>query len=228
MNQELIRELQDDIRREKYEKIWRSFGRAMVWVSAAVVVATIVTVVWQNHTRSRAMEKTSEFIRGIDRLMLEDYKGAIVIFEGIAKDTKSNYYGPAMLRIAQAKLGLSDKEGALAAYEEAADKDEVFGQLARMALPAKNGDVMKPQGASPFYFSLSELRAWKLLEAGEKDVAVAQFLALYEDNKTPFSMRMRVTEALQHLAPQRLHETDQVLKQKAAGGEVKNDATEAE
>lgn len=210
---EMLRELEDDIRRARYEKLWHSFGKLMVWASVAVVLGTIVVVVWQNHERNEAMVKTTELIRGIDRLQLEDYKGAISVFSPLAQDKSSAHYGLAMLRIAQAKRGLSDIEGANAAYAELADKDPVFGGLASLMLPPKGDDVEKPRKGTPFYLARSEMRGWKLLSIGKTDNAVAQFLALYQDKDAPFSLRLRMTEALQHLAPARLAEVDEHLKQ---------------
>lgn len=221
---ELIRELEDDIRREKFDKLWHSFGKLMVWVSLGVIGVTIAVVIWQNHRQGKSMEKTTEFIRGIDRLQIEDYKGAIPVFEALAKDEGSSYYGLAMLRVAQAKQGLSDHEGALAAYKALAGKDKVFGQLASLMLPPQDGDVVKPNRKSPFYFTQSEMRAWQLLKIGKRDNAVAQFLALYQDKDCPFSMRLRVTEALQHLAPQRLMDADERLKQQNGAAQPQPEA----
>jgi hypothetical protein len=212
---ELFKELQDDIRRERYDKLWHSFGRVMVVVSLVVIAATIATVIWQNHVQSKAMEKTSEFIKGIDRLNIEDYKGAVPVFDKLASDTSSSYYGLAMLRKAQAQNALSDHENAYKTYHELAEHDPVFGALARMMLPPVAGDVPKPMAKSVFFYAQSEMRGWRLLEAGKKDNAIAQFMALYRDKKTPSSMRGRVTEALQYLAPERLQEDTSEGKEKS-------------
>ncbi|NBO19192.1 MAG: hypothetical protein EBV03_08230 [Proteobacteria bacterium] len=216
---ELLRELEDDIRRERFDKLWHSFGKMMVWVSLGVIIVTIAVVIIQNHRQNAAMEKTTDFIRGIDRLQIEDFKGAIPVFEGLAQDESSPYYGLAMLRIAQAKQGLSDQAGAQKAYETLAEKDPVFGALASLMLPPQGGDVVKPDRKSPFYFTLAEMRGWQLLKIGKRDNAIAQFLALYQDKECPFSMRLRITEALQHLAPQRLMDVDELLKKQNAAAQ---------
>jgi hypothetical protein len=200
---ELLREIEEDIRRERFDRLWHSFGKLMVGVSVAIILVTICVVVIQGHKQTKAMEKTSQFIKGIDRINIEDYKGAIPVFAELAGEPGSSYYGLAMLRKAQAHNGLSDHEEARKTYKALADNDPVFGALARLAL---GGDTaaQEPAPGSPFYHTQSESKAWSLLQQGKKDEAVAQFLALYNDPLAPYTMRERVTEVLQHMAPEKL------------------------
>ena len=206
---ELFREIEEDIRRERYDKLWNSFGKVAVGVSVIVILVTIGVVIWQNHTQSAAMEKTGEFIKGIDRLNIEDYKGAIPVFDTLATDASSSYYGLALMRKAQAQNALSDHDGAYKTYKDLAAHDAVFGELAKLKLPVEGQDVPKPRIGAPFYYAQSEMRAWQLLKAGARDNAIAQFLSIYRDKEAPFSMHARVTEALQYLAPDRLQQKEE-------------------
>lgn len=217
MSNELFREIEEDIKRERWDKLWHSFGKVMVGVSLIIILITIGVVIWQNHTQSKAMEKTSEFIKGIDRLNIENYKGAVPVFEKLSEDMDSSYYGLSLLRKAQAQNALSDHEGAYKTYKALAEHDHVFGELARMMLPPEGKDVPKPRIGAPFFYAQSEARAWQLLHVGSNENAIAQFLALYRDKDTPFSMRNRVTEVLQYLAPDRLQKENAELKEKAHG-----------
>ncbi len=217
---ELFREIEDDIKRERYDKLWHSFGKVMVGVSLIVILITIGVVIWQNYTQTKAMERTSEFIKGIDRLNIEDYKGAITVFDALSEDPSSSYYGISLLRKAQAQNALSDHEGAYKTYQTLAEHDPVFGQLAKLMLPVEGTDVPKPMKGSAFFYTQSEARAWRLLKMGKNDNAVAQFLALYRDKEIPVSMHGRVTEALQYLAPDRL--------QKEGSKEEGNDDTQGQ
>ncbi len=209
---ELFREIEDDIKRERYEKLWHSFGKVMVGVSVIIILITIGIVIWQNHRQAKAMDKTSEFIKGIDRLNIEDYKGAIGVFDALSADPGSSYYGLALLRKAQAQNALSDHDGAYKTYKTLSENDPVFGELAKMMLPPENGDVTKPRLGAPFFYTQSEARGWQLLKLGKKDNAVAHFLSIYRDPKAPYSMHGRVTEALQYLAPEALQKENEAMK----------------
>jgi hypothetical protein len=201
---ELLREIEDDIRRERLDRLWQKFGRMMVYASIAAVVLTIVIVIIQSNREELAMEKTSQFIRGIDRTNVEDFKGAISIFEELASDTSSPYAGLALLQKAKAQQALGDKDGAIKTYQILAERDAALGGLAKLLLPSKDGKLVEPDKASPFYRSQQEWLGWQLLEQGKKDEAVEIFWSLREDTQAPMPLRERMHEVLQHVAPQKL------------------------
>ena len=52
---ELLKEIQDDIRRERLGNIWKSVGRFAVWGSIGIVAVTTILVV-RNGYNERAAE----------------------------------------------------------------------------------------------------------------------------------------------------------------------------
>lgn len=207
---ELVREIEEDIRRERIDKLWNSFGKMMVGVSVAIVVFTIAFVVMQDRRLARENSMTGQMLRGVDRLNIEDYKGAIPIFEALSADPSSSYYGPAMLRKAQAQIALGQGDEAKKTYAALAAHDATFGPLGKVLSyggSVEQGDTLaQPEQDSPLYYTGSEFRAWQLLQQGKKDEAVALFLTLYKDTSAPASMHDRLLEALQHVAPGQLTE----------------------
>lgn len=198
---ELVREIEEDIRRERFDRLWHSFGKVMVGLSIAVILGTIGVVIMQDQKRSRAMESTTQLIKGIDRINIEDYKGAIPVFDALASDPSSSYYGLSMLRKAQAQDALGDREGVTKTYRQLAGNDSVFGDLAKLLLPQDDSKAIETSRDAPFYFSHSEAKGWQLMRQGRKDEAVTLFMALYQDKEAPSSMRERLSEVLQRLAP---------------------------
>jgi hypothetical protein len=205
---ELFREIQEDIRRERIDNLWHGFGKVMVAISVVVVLATIGVVIFQNHTRSRAMDKTSQMLKGLDRINIEDFKGAIPIFEELSHDKNSTYYGLAMLRKAQAQLALGQKDDAKKTYDTLAANDPLTGPLAQLigySIAPKADEVFPaPDKNSPLYYSVSEFRGWQLMQSGKKDQAIDQFMAMIEDEKIPSSMHDRLLDVVQHIAPEKL------------------------
>lgn len=195
---ELLAELQEDLRQERLQKLWNNFGKLMVAVSVAVVLITIAVVLWNNHRHTVAMQETAQFISGIDRMGIEDYKGAAEIFTQLAEHGSSSYYGVAMLHKAEAETAGGNSEAAAKTYEALAAHNDVFGALAQLHLTDK---LLEPNRASPFYHTLTEWHAWQLVQAGKKEEAVTLFSALRDDDNAPTSLRKRVAEALQHLSP---------------------------
>jgi hypothetical protein len=200
---ELFIEIQEDIRRERFEKLWRSFGRVMVGVSVGIVLMTIVLVVVQDKRHEDAMQKTGQLLKGIDRINLEDYKGAVPIFSALTDDPSSRYYGIAMLHKAGVQSLSGDAEGAAKTYAALAEKDSDFAGLSQLHMPSTD-DGKALDITAPFYHSLTEAKAWRLLEEGKKKEAVQQFLALAQDVQTPSSLKLRAQTVLQHIAPESL------------------------
>lgn len=206
---ELFREIEEDIKRERFDKLWKSVGRIAVWGSIAVIAATTVYVIWDNHNQSIAQEKTSQFIKGEERMKAADYKAAAVIFSALADDDSTPYYAIAMLHKAQAQELAGDKEGSAKTYAILAKKDEGNGQsdFAELAelKSLKSGDTIKVEPTSPFYYTVAERNAWQLLQAGKKEEAASIFASL-TDIKAPPSIAARAIEALRLIAPEKLSE----------------------
>jgi hypothetical protein len=202
---ELFREIEEEMKRERFKQGWNSFGHLIIWLSIGVVVATTLFVVWNNYTQRHAEEKTGRFLLGVSRLDSEDYKGAVSIFSELADDESSPYYRLAMLRKAQAQELSGDAEGAKKTYETLAKGEAAFSDLAKLKAAGKDGFVEVAPN-SPFYYTMVEYNAWQLLRTGKNAEAADAFAALVNDKKTPNSMVARVSEVLRVIAPEKLME----------------------
>jgi len=197
---ELLREIEEDIRRERIDKLWNSFGKLMVIASVGIVLATVVIVMMQNTRQARQEQQTALFIKGMDRLNIADDKGAIAAFSALTDDESSPYYGMAMLRRAQAQKDSGDADGAAKTYIALSQHDAVFGELAKML--ANQDASLEPQKTSPFYDSMSEWQGWQLVKQGKLAEAAKIFLALRDNEDAPSSLRARMDVVLQHIAPE--------------------------
>lgn len=202
---EMFKEIEEDMRRERTQRLWNSFGKLMVMASIAVIAATIAIVVWQDRKEDRSIEQTTQFIKGLDRLNVEDYKGAIEVFTSLAENGGSSYYGMSMLRKAQAQVALGDREGALKTYEALASHgpdDDAFVGLGRILAVDSSGKALEPVKSSPFYYSQQEWQAWQLVKDGKTKEALAVFEALHNDVASPASLRQRAGEIVAYLPPE--------------------------
>jgi hypothetical protein len=137
---------------------------------------------------------------------VEDFKGAIGVFDGLASDSSSPYYGMALLQKARAQEALGDKDGAAKTYAQLASHDSVFGRMGALAASAQNAS-QEPDKSSPFFYTQSEWKAWNLLSAGKKNEAAAIFMMLREDLDAPMTLRNRANDVVQHIAPEKLQQT---------------------
>jgi hypothetical protein len=198
---EMLRELEEDIRREKLQKLWNSFGRLMIGVSVGIILMTIGFVAWREHKQDVASEQTSRFIHALDRFNAGDYDGALALFGELADDD-SPHYGLAMLRKAQLKVLTGHKDEAIKTYavlatHDGSEANQPFIDLAKVLSAHDPKTLVEPDKASAFFYTQSEWKAWQLLQQGKKQEAAELFLSLRGDSAAPSSMRDRATLVLQ-------------------------------
>jgi hypothetical protein len=154
-----------------------------------------------NNSQNAAEAKTSQLLRGMDRLEIEDYSGAIPIFSELTADISSSYYGLAMLLTAQSQDLSGDKVAAKATYATLAKRDSTFAGVAQL-----NGQVSDVPTTSPFYHTLSEYKAWQLLGEGKKAEAAEIFSRLANDENSPKTLAERAVEVLRNISPEKTQE----------------------
>jgi len=203
---ELLREIEDDIRAEKIQNFWSKFGRQAVWVSVAIVAGTAAGILWREWQQSKAATETSYLIVGNQKLEAGDYQAAMEELSKIPASETSARYAMSLLKIAEAQRASGDTQAAeqtLATLAAMKRNDDIalFVDLARVSA----ADTSKPVDQdSPLALTLTEKKAWALVAEDKKDEAASYFAKLYHDTKTPPSMRTRARLALQTMAPDKL------------------------
>jgi hypothetical protein len=196
---ELLREIEEDMRTERMQRVWQRFGKTAIHISIAIIVGTASGVAWQHWRHSVNADRTSELLKGTELLRSGKNKEAIDVFAKIDSDTPHGHM--AALGIAQAQLAEGDKDAALRTYETLGKSagDDAFADLGKL-LSTKETDlsVATPSG-SAFYASQEEMRGWQFLKAGKKEEAAAVFSALKDDMETPESIRARAHVAMEYL-----------------------------
>ncbi len=202
---ELFREIEEEVKRERLENLWKSFGRFAIWGSVSIIVLTAVYVAWDDHSQRQAEAKTSQLLSGSEHMNKGDYKGAVTIFSSLTDDDKSSYYALAMLQKAMAQYQAGDDDGAKKTYAALAknDNESGFGALANLKTLG-DSEALELSKTSPFYHTLAEQKAWRLLDSGKKSEAADILASLGNDEKTPASLANRAREILRMVAPEKL------------------------
>lgn len=198
---DLFKELETDLRQEKFDRLWQRFGRAMVLASVAVVLATVVHVAWKEHRKTQAAEQTGALLAAVEKLNAGDYADATKDFEAIAASADDAHATLALLRKAQAEKNAGDLAAAAATYTALANRE---GPLAFLAKVSAGG--AEPQPGEPFYYTRSENHAWSLLEQNRHEEALALLTRLRDDPNAPRAQRMRLAQTVPHIPAGAKHE----------------------
>lgn len=212
----LLREIEEDLREERFARLWKRYGKAAAG-AAAVLVAAVAAGQWHKSRTSEARlaeglryDAAEELLRGGDE------SAAREAFESLAADAGDGYALLARLRAAQlyaAEGGDAKARAAFLAVAGDSSQDPLYRRLAAyraavlgMALKAPPETLraelaLLTGGDSPWRLMARELLALIDLEAGAEAEARAAFQAIAEDAEATPAMRGRAETALSTLPP---------------------------
>jgi hypothetical protein len=210
---DIFKEIDEELRRENFAKLWQRYGYYVIGLIAVVAVATGVGVAWRQYqTRLRA-DEGERYQVALDLLHQNKLKEANAAFANLAQASASR---AVLARIEEAAILVrgGDLAGATARYEAiAADAsvDPAFRDLATI-LAAQYGLAkgdprqivarLQPlaETVGPWQPSALELTALAQLKAGDKKAAHASYQRLADDLAAPQGMRTRAAEMVAALA----------------------------
>jgi hypothetical protein len=210
----LIQEVDEDLRREEYLKLWRRYGAAAIAIAVAVVVVFAgwqAWLGWQKDQRDQAAARYAAAVALIDAGKTKEAEAALAAIEGGDK----GFAILAGMSRAQLLAKDGDLKGAMAAYEQiaASDAPELLRDLAALkegllalSLPGDTGAVENhiaglAVAGQPWYYQATEEMALFARKKGDDKHAVELFKRLADDAHAPQQMRARAAEMLAALAP---------------------------
>ena len=206
----LIREIDDELRQEQFQKVWTRYGK-IILVAAGLCVASVAGYqFWVKYDLETRQALGERFDNAQKQAETGSTDAAVSAFKALAQE--GGGYG-LLARFQEAGLLAKngDHAGAAAAYGAIAGDtavDKVYRDLAvvlsaGVSVNDPNADLAKLQenlapltSGSPWRFSAQELSAAAALRAGDKDKAREIYEALAKDTETPSRMRQRATELL--------------------------------
>ncbi len=194
-NDALFREVEEELRREQFAKLWQRFGTYFILLAVAVVAVVAGSQLWQARRVANANAAGAEYEAASALLTSGKTDEALKAFEAISAHGPRGYATLARLSEAGAYLKQDKRPEALAVFDAlAADTsaDPLLANFARMqaaALRLGEADFtemenrLKPLMAdqSPWRFTARELLGSAALKAGKLDEARAILTPILAD-----------------------------------------------
>jgi hypothetical protein len=231
-----LREVEEEIRRERYEKIWREYG-TFILIGAGLIVFGVLAYKYFESQRIGAAQTTgARYEEALDLVAAGKEGSAAAEFEKIVKDGTGGYPALARLQLAGALLKEGKKQEALAAYEglaadASADKmlrDFAALQAASVQMGTAGFTEMENRLTplmsedNPWRFSARELMGVAAFQAGKPVSEVRTILApLLVDEQTPKTITERVQIVLAQIASAELAKKAEAVPQPAATTDAK-------
>jgi hypothetical protein len=205
---DIFQEVEEDVRREKLEQIWRQYGAYIIGAAAVLVLFTAALTAWRAYESRQQAERARAFIEAT-ALSESDPAGAVKAFEALAEKSGS-YALLARFRAAESLLKQGERTKAAALYDGIAADTGAQERLRELAvlksaylsadatsladLRARLAPLTRAGGA--WRHLARELLAFAALKDGEKDSAVADFRKLADDPTAPDGVRSRAQTML--------------------------------
>lgn len=115
MSQELIQEIEEDLRRERALKLWKEYGKYAVAAAVVVVGAAAGFVAWREYENRQAMAESNRFFEALGQAQSGDTQSAQLALARIGREGRPGFALLARLEDAALK-GTADRAAAIADF----------------------------------------------------------------------------------------------------------------
>lgn len=205
-NDEFIREVDEEYRRDQLTQIWNRYNGVIVGIAILVVAAVGGWRYWEHYQQTQSQAAAAQYEDALRLSRDEKSKEAETALETLAKDGSTGYGLLARFRLA-AELGRQNAENGASAYDALANDANVnplWQDLARLRAAWLRIDTAEPAKLRPalerlavptnaWRHSARELLGLSGLKAGDMDYAGRWFDQIAADRETPQSLRQRLS-----------------------------------
>jgi hypothetical protein len=206
----LLREIDDELRHEKYAKLWKKYGNYVLTLAVLLVVGVAGYQGWRSWDLKTRTEQSDRFLAALDLRTSGNLQAARDALAGLADDAGKGYATLARFQEAAVLENLGDRKGAIALYGSLSNDGSVpesFRQLAVIlgamleldsADPTALTERVAPLTAAgnPWRFTALEITALAAVRSSNMDRAREIFTQLSSDASTPQGIRGRAAEML--------------------------------
>lgn len=207
---DIFQEVDEEVRRDKYEVLWQKYGKYVIAVALAVVLATAANVAWREYNNNQRLAEGEKFEAAQKHFAAGDYAAAANAFGSLVNEAGAGYALVAKFRQAAALADGKDDAGAIAALNAIAvdsGNDTMFRDLASLLAASRMLDGGNISGArknleplagkgKAWRYSAMEMLALASLADGDRENALKAFKELSDDAKAPQGVRSRSTEMI--------------------------------
>jgi len=211
---DIFQEIDEELRRENFAKLWQRYGGYVIGLAVLIVVAVAAVVGWRAYQLRVHRVEGERYSLALDLARQGKDKDATDVFAELGRQAHGGHATLARLEEAALKAKGGDTKGAVALYDAlGADgaADPAYRDLAKLLAAQyelKDGDPKAviarvaplTSATSPWHPTALELMALAQLKAGNKAEARAVYQRIADDLAAPQGLRARAAEMAAALA----------------------------
>ena len=205
---DIFREVEEDVRRERLEKLWKAYGNYAIVLLALLFAGIGGWQFWERHELAERQKVSDAFIAA---QRITNPGAAAGAFVDIARTAPKGYSLVARLSQANAMLASGQGPGAIDLYKQIAKEDSgIIGAVARLRAAWALADTNKradltellaplDQPGGAWRQSAREVLAYADYRAMNSKAAIAKYSELVSDPESPEALRARAKAMVQYI-----------------------------
>lgn len=214
---DIFREIDEDLRTERYARLWRRYGKYVIGAAVAIVVVFGAWKAWDGYRTAQRVEQGERF--AVAARLLQDGRAseAMDVFSALAAQSDSGYGILSRFYQASIRAKGGDRVGAIELYDAIAAGGSVPDSMRELAtvlaglqalnVPAIDNAAIEAKiqplarAGSPYRHIAFEVLALAALRAENPEQAKTHYRAIVDDAAAPPGIRGRASQMLNILGP---------------------------
>ena len=211
MSEEFIREVDEELKEEKYSKLWKKIGPYVISFAAGIVLFTSGVVGWGSYSEKKKQMLGDDFTAAVDLIQEDDIDTALIALERITDKASDGYVTMAKMKKAAILIEKKEIDEGLAIYEdlERTAVDQSFKDMSSIlfvlnAIDHRSSDelinrVDRLTLNSSWKFSALELKGFIFLKDKKYDEAKEIFNEIIKLRNAPSTLAGRARDMLDYI-----------------------------
>lgn len=209
----LIQEVDEELRREQYELLWKRYGHWAIGAALAVILIVAGYQGWQRYQADKRRQEAAALTSAQELVVQGKTAEAAQAFLKLADGAHDGTAVEARMRAADLLSASGDKAAAAAALDAIAKssapslyRDLAVIKSALLALESGDAAALLPRltevaaAGNPWQAEATEVLAMAALKKGDTARAIDLFKQLSDDAQAPQALRARAAEMLAALS----------------------------
>lgn len=200
---DIFREVEEEVRRERLERIWKEYGDYIIAAAALLILAAAAYRLWTFYEARERANASNEYLAAEQLMESGQASAAAKVFARLAQSAPGGYAELAELQTANTLAASGNKPASMTLYRNLAQSsDEMLSAIARvraawlMVEDSPKSDVEAMLGpltaqSSPWRAPAREILAYADYRRGATREALTEFQELGKDTAAPPGVRGR-------------------------------------
>lgn len=200
---DIFQEVEEDVRRERYEKLWKEYGNYIIALAVLIVAAVAAWQVWLRYDLGQRQRVSDELQKADQVATSGNYVTAETALAPLAKSAPGGYEDLAKFRLAGVYLAEGKRDQSIDLLRQLTSlSDPILASAARLRLAWTLADASpKPEivtllqpltgKGNPWRFAASEVIAYVDLKDGNRNQAITEYQQIAQDAAAPQTLRQR-------------------------------------